>query len=368
MKDEYKLTFWKKLKYSIFDFDKYQDLAAEKIWKTVVYLIILIAVFSIATSGIYMYKVIKTVDNVKQYVSDHIETITFEENNLTVVPKDDKKETVIEENEHFSAKIIINTDISGDVDVEGKKDEFFSDSNNAIIVLGDRILIKNELLTGPITYRYEDLIKQYQFDGSLNKDDVIKFLTIDSINPITVTIYGALLLYMFMMYFSTILIDIFIFSIMGYLVTLITKIRIKYSAVYNIAAHALTLPIILNILYVIFNGLTGFTIQYFQVMYIAITSIYIIAAILLIKSDVIKKQIELARIIEEQEKVKEELKRREEEEKEEAERERQKREQQKKEREKKNNEESEGTEKKKRRKTKGDPDVNIGKEPEGDNV
>ena len=48
-------------------------------------------------------------------------------------------------------------------------------------------------------------------------------------------------------------------------------------------------------------------------MYTAIASIYIITAILMIKSDVIKKQLELNRIIEKQKKVREELKRKEEE-------------------------------------------------------
>ena len=66
-------------------------------------------------------------------------------------------------------------------------------------------------------------------------------------------------------------------------------------------------------------------------MYTALASIYIITSILIIKSDVMKKQLELNRIIEEQERVRQELKRKEEEEKEQAEQERRKREREKRE-------------------------------------
>ena len=71
--------------------------------------------------------------------------------------------------------------------------------------------------------------------------------------------------------------------------------------------HALTLPIILNILYIILNAFTGYTIKYFQIMYTAISYIYMVAAILIIKSDYIKRQMELDKLKSEQEKVRAEL-------------------------------------------------------------
>ena len=57
-------------------------------------------------------------------------------------------------------------------------------------------------------------------------------------------------------------------------------------------------------------------------MYMAITCIYIFTAILMIKSDVIKKQFELSKIIAEQERIRAEMARKEQEQKEEEERER----------------------------------------------
>ena len=86
-------------------------------------------------------------------------------------------------------------------------------------------------------------------------------------------------------------------------------------------------------------------------MYTTIATIYITAAILLIRSDVIKKQIELTKIIEEQDKVRLELERRKEEEKEQEEKEKQKKE-----------------EDKKEKKKKEDKNEDKGTQPEGDNV
>ena len=82
------------------------------------------------------------------------------------------------------------------------------------------------------------------------------------------------------------------------------------------------MPILLNLAYTVINTLTGYTITYFSVMYTAITCIYIFTAILMIKSDIIKKQMELSKILEEQERVKEEMARKEQEKKEEEEKER----------------------------------------------
>ena len=172
-------------------------------------------------------------------------------------------------------------------------------------------------------------------------------------------LFVGTMLYIFIIYLSNILVDMLLLAILTYIVTRIAGLRLKHSAVYNIATYSLTLPIILNIIYFVVNAFTGFVIQYFQLMYTALASIYIITAILIIKSDVMKKQLELNRIIEEQERVRQELKRKEEEEKEQAEQERRKRE-----REKREKKEKEKKEREEKKEEKG----NLGNEPEGDNA
>ena len=73
----------------------------------------------------------------------------------------------------------------------------------------------------------------------------------------------------------------------------------NYKAVFNMSIYALTLSIILKIIYIVITMLTSFKIKYFEIMYIAIAYISLAAAIFLIKSDVIKQHLELMKIIEE---------------------------------------------------------------------
>ena len=54
------------------------------------------------------------------------------------------------------------------------------------------------------------------------------------------------------------------------------------------AASAISLSVILNLIYIIVNVLTGFTMEYFQIMYTLISYIYMISAILIMRSNLIR--------------------------------------------------------------------------------
>ena len=66
----------------------------------------------------------------------------------------------------------------------------------------------------------------------------------------------------------------------GYIAGTFSHLKMRFKNIYNIAIHGLTLPIILNLVYIIINVLTGYTIKYFSIMYMAIACIYVITAIL----------------------------------------------------------------------------------------
>lgn len=155
---------------------------------------------------------------------------------------------------------------------------------------------------------------------------------------------------MFVIYFVSTTVDAIMLALLGYLFSRIVGIRMKFKATFNMGVYALTLPIILNLIYIVVNAFTGFEIKYFQWMYTTISYIYMIVAILMIKTDLITKQAELMKIIEEQEKVKQEIKQKEEQKKQEEEKNQNKDN-------KDNNEEKEETKQKKKNKKQ---DNNIG--------
>ena len=272
--------------------------------------------------------------------------------------EDEQKVMKIDSNELIPAKIIINTETTAEEEIQANINEI-SSSQNGILILKDRIIIKNEFSTNLAEYTYKTISEQYNIN-KIDKTEILNMLSGQAINRVLIIFFITILLYMFIIYVSTMLIDILLLVVLTYIVARISGLRLKYSAIYNIASYSLTLPVILNMIYFVVNRLTGFTIQYFQIMYTALASIYIITAILMIKSDVIKKQIELNKIIEEQEKVKQELKRKEEEKREQEEQERRRQEREKREKKEKEKEKEPGQEKK------GSGDVE--ETPEGGNA
>ena len=376
-----KLSIIKKVRISIFDFDGYQELAAEKISRTIGYIVLLILIFAIIISLTYTFQFNALIGNVREYINNEISEIKYENYELSIIPnekqvssenqvqgnqedevnnepaiEDEQKVMKIDSNELIPAKIIINTETTAEEEIQANINEI-SSSQNGILILKNRIIIKNEFSTNLSEYTYKTISEQYNIN-KIDKTEILNMLSGQAINRVLIIFFITILLYMFIIYVSTMLIDILLLVVLTYIVARISGLRLKYSAIYNIASYSLTLPVILNMIYFVVNRLTGFTIQYFQIMYTALASIYIITAILMIKSDVIKKQIELNKIIEEQEKVKQELKRKEEEKREQEEQERRRQEREK--REKKEKEKEPGQEKK------GSGDVE--ETPEGGNA
>lgn len=96
----------------------------------------------------------------------------------------------------------------------------------------------------------------------------------------------------------------------GWLASKICKVNLNFVKNCSLAVYAVTLSLILSTVYSIANTFTGFEIQYFNLMYMIISYIYIIAAVMIIKSDPNKavgqevpvndeKPIEVEKVIEE---------------------------------------------------------------------
>ena len=116
--------------------------------------------------------------------------------------------------------------------------------------------------------------------------------------------------------------DILLLTLLGHVTTFFMKFRIRFAGMVKIVIHSLTLPIILNLVCIIIELFTSFKIKYFEVMYIGVAYIYIIAALSMIRVEIIKNKQELLSIMEEQKRVKEDLERKEKEKKEQEEKQR----------------------------------------------
>ena len=205
--------------------------------------------------------------------------------------------------------------------IVNKYEEEIKNYYNGAVILQDKVILKTNMASVLTTISVKDIADQLNL-VKFEKQDLMNALSGNNVYKIYVAFYIVMFIYLFVVYLSTVLLDAILYSLIGCITGILSNLRIRFRNVYNIAIYSLTLPIILNLIYMIVNILTGYTIKYFDVLYMAIACIYVIAAILIIRSDIIKQQIELSKIMQEQEKVRQEMEEKERQKKEEEERER----------------------------------------------
>ena len=148
-----------------------------------------------------------------------------------------------------------------------------------------------------------------RFETTLNvKLDDIQRQEIDEIfseynsRTINIMFLIASVISIFIGYFIITLIDILTLSLFGMITCYMAKIKIKYKAIFNMSTYAITISVILRLIYEGLLLLADFRIKYFNVMYTSIAYICLAASIFMIRSDLIKQQIELMKVIEEKKK------------------------------------------------------------------
>ena len=139
--------------------------------------------------------------------------------------------------------------------------------------------------------------KEIMSNYYINEKKLIKPLVDKMLNETTegglivILIIPMILALIVVLSISTLL-NVLIISILGYLLSRFMRIPLKFRATFNMAASAITLPLILNVIYTIVNQYTGFTIKYFELMYDLVAYVYMMVAIMFIRTEIIKKNIE----------------------------------------------------------------------------
>lgn len=293
--------FFRKVIKSIKDFDKYEEFGLEGIGKTSIYLLQIVAVFTLVVTIMSVYQFSNTLNEAISYFDENIQSLAYEEGILKI---NSNKKLEVESSENITGKIIVDTSDLTDEQIEEYKN-IIKEQDNGIVFLKDKMLIKNEMLSSITETTYKDFLSQYNIN-TLDKQSILEYFNSNQVTIYT-TILATIYIYMFAIYVSSTLVDAIVLGALGFLIARIIGMRVRFGATFSMGVHALTLPIILNMLYVILNGFTGCTIKYFQFMYTAISYIYVITAIFIIKSDYIKRQTEVEKIKTEQEKVREEI-------------------------------------------------------------
>ena len=260
-----KIGFFKRFKMAIFELENYIGFINEKLSKALMFslkLVILLSLIMAISNVIYVYAKYNSPDN---YLSEVIPEFTYENSELKI----DENETK-------------------------------SDEKKQMAQVMKQVVPSVTNILGNGKYTKADLIHYVQE----NQKAIVGF-------GIT-AIFIENILDMYIMWLMVAILTSFI----GWIALVFLRIKMKYSKLFTLSIYASTLSVILTVIYTMLNAFAGVYINMFDYLSILIAYIYITAVIYMIRSDLIKQQIELIKIATIQAEEKERLEREREKEKE----------------------------------------------------
>ena len=337
------INFFKKVWYSITKFEKYPDMAAEGVYKAIKYITILMIVLSIFLTISSLIESKKMVTDLSQYIQDNIPDFSYQDGKVSM----DIEQPILLDNIQYNGidYIIINPNLEDDTDKDNYKNEN-GKIGTTVYFFKNQIVLENKNENGEKQtqeYTYQDFIQSYTQENitQFNKDELVDYLTSEKMNSFYIRYAMSIIIYLVFMNIIVGLLDSVELAVLGWITSLTARIKIRFTAIFNMAIYSLTSSILLNCIYVIINYFTDFTIEYFSIAYITIAYVYLAASIFIIKDDYLKKQEIVEKIKQEQEKVREEIK---EQERQKEEKKEKKEKEEKKEEKENNNEEPKGSE------------------------
>lgn len=290
--EEKKITFFIRLKNAVMNFDAYHQFLLEKPSIAIKFFIKLVLIFSIIITAILTYKTKSTINELTGEFNTNPIKFKFENDELVL---EEQKEYIIGDKNN-NVGIILNTETEEITN---------TDYSKSMIFLKNKMILNYANTVQTITY--EQLSESYDLTN-ITEQTVLEYFNEINIIKLCVVLFTVTLIYTFIVYLVFIILDVLILSILGYLISRLFKIKLSYKSIFNISVYSLTLSVLLYYIYTAMNILNGFTIEFFGIAYDAISYIYLITAILIVKSDIIKQQIAVGKIVEEQKKVQEEHK------------------------------------------------------------
>ncbi len=298
-----KQGFFKSVKNSIFSFDSYQDFALEDVKKGIGYFLKLLVLFSIIVAIVFsVIQVTVTIPKVKKFIANDLPNFSYKDGILNI--ESDDAVTI----DNIADNVIVIADTK---DLDETKIKEYKDKielyDVGVLMLKDKIYLKNGYTsTGIQEFSMSELGSIYG-KSEFTKQDIVN--DINSVNMISLCVSLAITVFLgfFITYLIISILDIIILALLSNIIAMLLRVRMKVSALVNISVHAMTLPIVLLLVYAIVLLTTGFEIKYFNIMYRGISYVYVITAIFLIRSNLLKQKMELTAIIQKQKEVKEKL-------------------------------------------------------------
>ena len=274
-----KIGFFKRIKIAIFNLEKYSIFSNEKFSKALKYLFLLVLIVTLILALSSTIELSREAGKLIEYVkSDEFPNFELKEGNLSVNEKIDAYD------EEYNARMIIDTseDISTET-LDGYKKEI-RDSNYSVIFLKDKIVYRfDNTIEENSETTYNNLTSMFGI-SEINKTKLINdYLNSDNLFKLKIILYIYALLTIFVLNVVTLLEDIIIVGVFGWIASKIAKVPLTIGKTMSLAIYSLTLSIILSTIYSVVYSFTNFEIKYFEIMYMIIAYIYIVASIMIMK-------------------------------------------------------------------------------------
>lgn len=295
-----KILFFKKVWYSITKFEKYVDMSLEGTGRALKYLLQIVSIFVLIIAILGIYSANISLNRFIKNIEDNLPDFKYAEGQITLESAEENKVYTLQDKDLNFGKVIIdlNTEDNNIIaEYENTIKEDNENNNIGLIILKDKViqvvgLTEDAEEKSTITMTYNELLTELFGDSNveLTKSDLVQFLNDGGRTSILIVNFCSYFIAYFIIYICSGLIYVLVLTLIGYASVKISKIKLTFAQIFAMSTYAFTLSNILNIIYFIVNYFTGITIKYFDVVYIVIAYIYLVAVIFLIKLDNVKKQ------------------------------------------------------------------------------
>lgn len=282
-----KIGFFERIKLAIFKLEDYGMFLGERLSVAVKYFFLLILLVSIVTSIATTYTCSKMIKKFEVYAQNELPDFTFENANLKFSQNVDAYDNEFE----FSFIADTNQEISK---------EIINNYKNKIVKLGLILLSDKAIFVANNDYleiEYTQLIKEIGDITITNKQDIINLLTPDTINYIIGNYFFVDVIGSYLYNIASVFLDVCVVAVFGWIASRFCGIYLKVIPVIQLSIYSLTLSLILSAIYSVTYVFTNFYIEYFDIIYLLIAYVYIIAAIFMVKYDLIKHNEEIEKLL-----------------------------------------------------------------------
>ena len=292
------MSFFKRMYISIFKVERYGEFILEKSSFAIKYFFKLMLIVSLIVSLAITIKMHTIINKGYMYLKNEMPNFNLSEGKMVF----DIDTEAYDKDMDLYVLYATKTELS-DNEIS-KIEKQIQKYSTSIVYLQDRIIYYNG--EDYSYFKYSDLIKQYDLQIT-NKQDVEMLANRIGVKGFDIVYFLATLISGYIINIVTVILDVILIFCFAVISSRFCGVNMPASKMFSLSIYSLTLSVLLSAIYTMVYTFTDFYIDSFQTVYILIAYIYIIAAILIIKSDVIKQKMELQKIITVQKQVKKEL-------------------------------------------------------------